>query len=286
MTETMNLFGDAPAINRNIDVYAMSLNNDVRFVSVNNTLKLPIEQNEVELLATLYGSYKGSDVWDEGAVRIESLSESRINLSKISFYELLVTNIIRNDYNNFRNFLVSIGNVDMIEALDKLKSIYLGLDFSGIVDLVEHCPLSNAVAVSVMLYDINGDLLIVERGTDVAIGQRLQSVSVTGSMNWNDFSQPNPVVACAIRECREELGVEVSEADVRLTGIAAGVRKLQPAFLLTATVRSTVKSVQAVRPACSEIAKVLGVSDIYAANEDRLTEIAKYQLSSDPRIVM
>ena len=76
----------------------------------------------------------------------------------------------------------------------------------------------------------------LKRSNKVGIGKDLHSVSVTGTVDENDFYSENPILNCAKREISEELGLHLGINDIKIEAIVAGVEKKQPTAIINAFV--------------------------------------------------
>jgi len=122
--------------------------------------------------------------------------------------------------------------------LEKLRaSVFHTSDLSSFSSVLSNSSLANAMAVSVLVQDINGNYGLVRRTSNLAIGSRLLSVTSTGSLDDSDFHSDNPVIACATRELREELNITCTE--LILSGIAISKKKLQPILMVNGKINCT-----------------------------------------------
>lgn len=80
--------------------------------------------------------------------------------------------------------------------------------------------------VHVWLYTIDGRILIQQRGKNKATHPLLWDVSVAGHVSAGEN-----VVAAAIREVREEIGLTINETDLKSLGTFKAVHKISEDFI-------------------------------------------------------
>lgn len=151
-----------------------------------------------------------------------------IGLSHIGFYDFITSNFA---LFNIKKITVAADG-DEKELVWRLADRY---EADGAVDdihtLLSRPYLSNLIAISCLITDRKGRILITRRNGTVGISNNFYSTTVTGSVDAADLYKSDPLKECCIREVREELSYELSEQDVVLHTISVGVKKLQPIAL-------------------------------------------------------
>jgi len=88
-----------------------------------------------------------------------------------------------------------------------------------------------------LIKDDLGKYGLVSRNQKVAIGKGLMSVTITGAVDGDDYKTADPILSCAKREAKEELGIVIS--DVKVRSIVISSKKLQPIFIVDAVINDT-----------------------------------------------
>ena len=122
--------------------------------------------NEIEVKSLLDRYYEGKYLFNGLCFRLECVEESSdsvvLKVSKTDFYSLLVTNLL-----NYKlDILRSRGVTACIISSDKC--------------------FSNNLAISVLVVDSLGKIMLVKRTKGVAVGSEVYSTSVTGSFDYVD----------------------------------------------------------------------------------------------------
>lgn len=188
--------------------------------------------DEKEVLVKLAKTVFNRDFTNEKSVRLEDIEidgNMKVSVSLSEFYEFLVTNF------SLLNMDKLLENASMVER-NLLLRIKHTLDDSSIksFDDILHCQfLSNIIAVSCLIQDRKGNVLLTRRNNNVGIANGFLSVSVTGSVDYDDYCHNDPFVACCEREVEEELGYMVNKnSEIRFKKIVCGEKKLQPIALM------------------------------------------------------
>lgn len=196
----------------------------VRFEVVPSTFERYFSlDEEKELVSELYNGY----TFNGGTARLESLDDSEgkctIRLATSNFYNLLTTTLLANRVNVPDKVKEFQDSIKKRGALDELQGV------------IHNKLLSNDIAVSVMIKDVNGDYILARRGAKVSVGTTLLSTSVTGSMDAEDIINENPVEFTVKREMYEEVHIDEDDIDVTVEGLYIGEDKLQPVFICNVT---------------------------------------------------
>lgn len=167
------------------------------------------------------------------AVRIDNIKEEskmKLYISKSEFYEFLLSNFILLNYNK----LDQNASQKEKDLLKKTKARMGSNPIKKFDDLFKYNFLSNILAVSALIMDRKGKILLVLRNNQVGISNGFLSVSVTGSVDDKDYLADDPVLSCCFREIKEELSydIEGEVLDLNFKKIVFGENKLQPIALV------------------------------------------------------
>jgi 8-oxo-dGTP pyrophosphatase MutT (NUDIX family) len=133
-----------------------------------------------------------------------------LTISRVEFYDFLSTNY-------------SLESPEIQEATRALGSL------ESYLDVLACESLANAAAVSVLLADSEGRIGLSRRSRHVHVSSGLYGTTAAGSVDWNDFNEPDPFGACARRELSEELNLQIPH--LHFEGIVISRQKLQPVFM-------------------------------------------------------
>lgn len=273
-------------------VYEQKLKEVVVCKKVSNYKKSVFTNEEKDKIIGYWAKYKSGKYFNSINISVEAISDrgnvSEVVLSKTDFYSLLISNIIRTQKGSFIEYLQDVINPGDEYLLQKLLEYYASIPVvKNLQDLLINGNMANALAISVLVRDKYDNIMLVKRTNNVAIGKNLYSVTATGAIDLNDWETTNPIVNCAIRELREELGLCVKEEQIKIKSIVAGCNKMQPIAILDAYVDFDLRNID-----CSEnkakdfefeIEKVYVVhkEDINSIlKECNFTEAAEYHLNS------
>lgn len=276
-----------------MSVYSYCLKSEVTYKKVESTLDIPISIEKRNCIIELFSLYKNANYFNSKVVRIEKIrnikEKSEVEIALIDFYDFLLINIILNQLDNFVSYLKKIkqydGIKDVMEALDRYRVQMRQIgDFET---LINRGTSSNALAVSVLLTDQQGNYLLTKRSKSVGIGEKLYSVTATGAVDENDYGQLDPIKNCVLRELREELNIHIKNEDLQIVSIVAGVQKLQPIAIVNGKIEGTFSELScAMRKAEDfkhEVDKIY-IGDkktlVEILNKGKLTEAIEYHLKS------
>ena len=239
------------------------------------------EAETVALVGALW-----SDAFDGSAVRLESVQvgdgQVGLMLSETSFYQLLVSNLLV----GFPvESLLKVGDVTLGEKALSVAAEKVAAEKVAAEDVLGRPWMANALAVSVLIRDSNGDFLLVHRGSSLAVGAGLWGVSVSGGLESDDLAAENPVVNAVMREVEEELGLKVALDDVRVDGLFIGDKKLQPIMLCTVALDEPLGPLLPLQGVDSDLEVA---SQVLVAQDDlkkymerkRMSEAARFQIST------
>ena len=199
-------------------------------VLVANSIPVTFEVNPLDTYVDIYtqaerdaivSKYQTPNLFNGSCVRLDSLVNGHAVISPVCFYDFLCCNI------------VGIHNKDplawakMSQVLEQYRPINA---FTSVLNIKE---LPNIIGVSTLLHDIDNNYLLVERNTQMSIGSGLFACTSSGSLCVDDTVYNNPIVGCALRELKEELGIQCQLA---IEGACIPIQKLQPIVLLTGVV--------------------------------------------------
>ncbi len=217
------------------------------FIREEKTSYTPIfDKDEQSVLIALVKKVFNKNFTNEKSVRIDLIDdiENKIHISISDFYSFLISNFL------------SINKDKLINKADeyekKLICRFISQvnedDISRFEDIYKVGYLSNIVAISCVITDKKGKVLITRRNNNVGIGNGFLSVSVTGSVDESDFMRSDPFVACCKREVKEELGFEIDDiSKILVKEIVCGSLKLQPIVLIDVIVEDIQDVVETVK---------------------------------------
>ena len=204
------------------------------YIKRNHTpYKSPFTEEEMQCIINTYDR----QFVNESVVRLDGLSgmgtTTKVHLSLVHFNDFLVTN-------NLYATSLKIINTDDKKTLKIIEDFCDRVDRDRIFDSLQSFLakdyLANVLAISVQIYDKLGRYLIVKRNNKVGISKNFMCVSVTGTVSEEDFNEPDPIKACAIRECLEELSYDIEYDLITVSRIACGQSKIQPAAMVNVLV--------------------------------------------------
>ena len=217
-----------------MSVYSYCLETEVSYNRTCSTLKMPVGIEKRDYIIKLFSLYKNANYFNSKVVRVEKIGKrkkkSEIEIALIDFFDFLLINIILNQYQDFASYLKKTGKYDEVKDTMERLNCYRAqmIQVEDFKTLISSGISSNALAVSVLLTDQQGNYLLTKRSGTVGIGEKLYSVTATGAVDENDYSQSDPIRNCVLRELREELNIHIKNEDLQISAIVAGVQKLQP----------------------------------------------------------
>lgn len=250
---------------------------DVAFRVIESGLRPRFSEAEtVALVGALW-----PDAFDGSAVRLESVQvgdgQVGLMLSETSFYQLLVSNLL---VGRPVESLLKVGDVALREKALAVATVKVAAE-----DVLDRPWMANALAVSVLIRDSNGDFLLVHRGSSLAVGAGLWGVSASGGVEAEDLRSGNPIANTVIREVEEELGLKVALDDVQVDGLFIGDKKLQPVMLCTVTLSEPLgpllplEGVDSDLEIASQVLVAKGDLKKYAERK-RMSEAARFQITT------
>jgi len=202
-----------------------------------SNFKRIFSENEINKLVQIYSGGKG--FFNGKSVRLDKLIDNDVfacvNLSLINFYDFISTNMVYQNIDKYKND--SLLDNESLELLHRLESVLeLKEKPKNIFDIINNEYLSNILAVSILIEDINGNYGIVRR-TKNLIGSYYVSTTVTGSLDEVDYDSDNPFLSCAYREIFEELNI--TNILVELQSIVVSKSQLQPILLFNGKINKS-----------------------------------------------
>ncbi len=247
--------------------------------------------DEIDIIIPIYKKFKKGSLFNSAAIRLDNIFEDGedivLELSKIEFYDFILTNILLMQINEFIEFVEKNKFPDNVLLI--LKNLELNMkkerNINKLEDIVKINELSNVLAVSILVRDKNQKYILVKRSNATIIGNEFYGVTATGSVDGEDFDSHNPLLNCAQRELKEELNLNVNQCDMNIVGLVAGKNKLQPIAIidveLNCEVESILENVSGAKDYTKEINEIIIVSKeklrevIYRG---RYTEAAEYHI--------
>lgn len=218
--------------------------------------------NEVEVKSLLDRYYEGKYLFNGLCFRLEGIEESLdsvvLKVSKTDFYSLLITNLLN-------------------DKLDILRS----MSVTAFTVLADVC-FSNNLAISVLVIDSLGNMLLAKRTKGVAVGSEVYSTSVTGSFDYVDKVDANVVFDLVSKEMVEELGIPLDLGTLEVQGLYIGDDKLQPVLLCKVRLCVAFESLDLEGvDTLVEVDKFLVVSseDLKSCLDLELTQVARFHIS-------
>ena len=158
-------------------------------------------------------------------------------LSDASFYDAVESTYVQSDFARFTDFVSANVTDDdrsvMYNVIGRLSYVKeTTRDVRSMSSLLSDMAMSNQLAVSVLVHDGDGNILMTRRPNDMIIAGGAMSTSATEAVDGDDMWEMNPVIGCASRSLSEELGLDVNVADMTFGEIVAGKNKLQPVALV------------------------------------------------------
>lgn len=265
----------------------------ISYQRVNSSLFFPLNTEEKNVLMNYWKKYKKGTFFNSENIRLEKIEcvngNTLIYVSKTDFYSLLIANIIRFQFEDFKSYILNeCIDDEMIIILDKLEKYYETIkEYDDFSLMIENAGLPNALAVSVLLFDKIGNVFLVKRSSKVGIGENLYSVTATGAIDSEDWDSDDIIVNAAARELKEELNIQIPFEKFEVKAIVAGKIKMQPIAIVNVYTDFTLDG-------CSEkentgIDYDLEIQKIHICNisevksiltKQKFTEAAEYQLSS------
>lgn len=189
-------------------------------------------EEERTLLIELIKRVFNKKFTNEKSVRLDAIElqdKMMVRISLSEFYDFLLSNFIALNMDKLMD------NSSEIERglILRFKKILDNSKLECFDDIFNVDFLSNIIAVSCLIIDQNGQVLLTRRNNNVGIANGYLSVSVTGSVDDEDYNEKDPFVACCTREIKEELGFIIDKrCDVKIKKIVCGEKKLQPIVLI------------------------------------------------------
>jgi 8-oxo-dGTP pyrophosphatase MutT (NUDIX family) len=221
---------------------------DIKISRVNKLSKsqfiLPIQEYERDIIAKFHASRNNSVLFNGVAVRLDSIDLDTnstggaiVNVSVVSFFDFIATNLVAYPANVpqvsfYRQTLIAL---QALRIMSSIQQVITAVEKYGhptkVEDVLRNRSLANIVAVSILVFDSSGRAGIVKRSHSVAVSSGKFGATCTGTVNNIDMGYPDPFLACAIREIKEEIGIDISAEQFCFDGILVPKQKMQPVFL-------------------------------------------------------
>lgn len=153
-----------------------------------------------------------------------------LKLAKICFYDFLVSTYLKLNFDK----LIKEANIKERETLLKFNNEMCKYNFNNFESIISNNYLSNILAVSLVIIDMNDNVLLVKRNLNVGISNGFISTSVTGSVDEEDYNSIDPILSCAKRETLEELNYMIDSKNLKIIKLVCGCIKTQPIALVNA----------------------------------------------------
>lgn len=177
----------------------------LNFELVPSTFRNVFDKDNINSL--LVKHYSNRYLYNNLCFRLENIvldkNVVRLELSKTDFYSLLVTNLL-------------------YEYIDSNISTE---------NILKDNRFSNNLAISVLIGDINGCVLLTKRTSIVAIGECLYTASITGSFDYTSDLSDDLIFNLVQKEVYEEVGLIVDDSNFIVDGLFIGEAKKQPIIL-------------------------------------------------------
>ena len=196
----------------------------------------PLTELEREELVAFYVFLNRARVWNGPVVRLDALHPG-IEVSVVGFHDLITTNLTAYP-----------DNIPIRGVARRIAALRRWLLMRDIINKVtpharrsEQRPpsvgavlarraMANPVAVSFLVEDRHGLLLIVKRSAHVAVASGRFGASCAGTVSESDLDSPDPFEYAAHRELLEETGV--AGATVKGRELLIPLQKMQPVVAL------------------------------------------------------
>lgn len=227
--------------------------NEYLYVKKENTsYNCLLEKAEYDSVVSLCGRVFRRNFTNEICVRLDNCFEDNrktiIELSRVPFYDFLVSNYLKFNYNRiFEN-----ADIEERKILEKFKQNLHFEVLKTFKNIISEKRLSNILAISLLIRDENGKYLLVRRNNNVGIANNFYSTTVTGSVDDIDYRQTDPILNCAKREMKEELNYELDIDKMKFKKIVIGQNKMQPVALIDGFVNNVDNIIKNISDSFSE----------------------------------
>lgn len=175
------------------------------------------ETGEIAAAVTGGTAYNGTAVRLESIVLDKETDTAVLGVSPTTFYDLLATNIL---YTAPREALDGIITEHIRDRAEAFRDSHVPAD----AEILEDKRFANALAVSLIVEDIDGRLLLTERAADLAIGAGLYGVSATRGVTVEDIDSAHPILAAITNGSN----IPFNKDNFTVQGIYLGDSKKQP----------------------------------------------------------
>ena len=266
------------------------MENSVFVKEINDSFSCHVEEEEYSVpfsektklqIVQIWGVYCRGNLVNGDCARLITIDYSdgraELVLGRTDFFSFIISNVIRRHFSLFKEYAIqAVSEAERQRLITALDSYYRGIEEANCFDDALSSDLSNSLAVSILIKTKTG-VMLSKRSSSVGVSPGYCSTSVTGIVSAEDLNDENPILSCATRELKEELGLVVSRECLTVKCLAMGKEKLQPVVLLECNLNDTIGSVKTNFEI--ESLKEFSYSNIFSIlKQERFTEVAQYQL--------
>ncbi|WP_416147507.1 hypothetical protein ACM26V_14865 [Salipaludibacillus sp. HK11] len=248
----------------------------------------PFSSLEKIKMVDLFSEANGVRAFNGKSVRLDRIRNrgdvTCVDIAIVDFFDFISTTLVYYQRDALIDYCESHDKCDELELIKKLiRSMNEIGSHSSFQDIIHKKELSNILAVSVLIEDVNGDVGVIHRSEKVAVSSGIFSVSATGALDEIDYYADNPIMSCAKREVEEELNIR-GDALV-FDELVMSKQKLQPVALLSLKLEqswkdiiSSIKSAEDFHKETQKIYAVPSARLVDFLGTETFTEVATYQL--------
>jgi 8-oxo-dGTP pyrophosphatase MutT (NUDIX family) len=204
----------------------------------------PLPEHERDIIVRFHASRNNSTPFNGDAVRLDRIAPDPDNkgciiasVSTAGFFDFIATNLVAYPANapitSFRRQIATA--LQAVRIMGSIQQVAIAVEKYGrpttVEDVLQNRSLANIVAVSVLLVDSTGRAGIVKRAPMAAVSSGNYGATCTGTVNGADLNALDPFLACAVRETKEETGIEIAAENLCFDGMLVPKQKMQPIFL-------------------------------------------------------
>lgn len=180
----------------------------------------------------------GKKLFNGNMVRLKNVNGNSCVVQRVRYFDFLTTNLLFRPAGSkllsFRDVVWHMVYDEDFRKRNKLENrLKARIAWYGKLDTFDKVlkvdEFANAIAVSVVLYDKQDNVLVVRRGNKNAISSGNFAVSATGSVSLEDLEKVNPFISAGCREVKEELNLDI---ELNIKELIIVKQKFQPVVLL------------------------------------------------------
>ncbi|MDD3340882.1 MAG: hypothetical protein PHN72_01585 [Bacilli bacterium] len=268
-------------------VYFLKLNEIDYYIKQNTTFKSIFDNTDKEKLIEIYYRNKqNSNVFNGVSTRLDKIILNKQNcileISKVNYFDLITSNMLYFKPNQWLDNCLSEDELNFCKnKIGEIRGVIEG--HKKLEDIINNENISNIMAVSVLIEDMDGKIGITKRTSNVSMSSGFVSTSVTGSVDGENYLDDNPLIHCVNKEVFEELGLKINQ--IELKGLAISKTKLQPIFLFNAKLDDTwenvIQKMKSAKDYKKEIEKfsIVSISDIPGLlTNNELSDATRYHI--------